>query len=216
MIRTLTDNPKVGKGFRVLCDLITFDQKDILKSIYMSNQITRQTFIIVNDIDDDSNKDIKRHIITRLDIAAHTSARPEVCSTRPRVQTASSWWQSPFLILRGTRSPSCHPETDSHGRPGQETQERDPAPSSFSWTPWILPPAPGRAAGRGWPVSCCQWSQYSKHHKLLSHSQAVSNKSNHLVITFLMFSSFSKLTYAFNTSELISSKHLLWCSRSIL
>ena len=56
----------------------------------MSNQITRQTFIIVNDIDDDSNKDIKRHIITRLDIAAHTSARPEVCSTRPRVQTASS------------------------------------------------------------------------------------------------------------------------------
>lgn len=30
----------------------------------MSNQITRQTFIIVNDIDDDSNKDIKRRIIT--------------------------------------------------------------------------------------------------------------------------------------------------------
>ena len=71
-------------------NLITFDRKTILKSIYMSNQITRQTFIIVNDIDDDSNKDIKRHIITRLDIAEHTSARPEVCSTRPRVQTASS------------------------------------------------------------------------------------------------------------------------------
>ena len=52
-------------------NLITFDQKDILKSIYMSNQITRQTFIIVNDIDDDSNKDIKSHMITRLDIAAH-------------------------------------------------------------------------------------------------------------------------------------------------
>ena len=104
-------------------------------------------------------------------------------------------------------------------------RNQEPLMSSGNWQPWL--PWAGDAGDRFCsfllllgsldPPSSARQSSRQRVTSLmivittLPTSQPLKPwvKSNHLVITFLMFSSFHKLTYAFNTSELIRSKHLL-------
>ena len=108
-------------------------------------------------------------------------------------------------------------------------RNQEPLMSSGNWQPWLPwagdagdrfcsfllllgsldPPSSARQSSRQRVTSLMLVITILLTSQLTASLSSREYKSNHLVITFLMFSSFHKLTYAFNTSELIRSKHLL-------